>query len=77
MDEELRLLVENSLTKTKPPVEKWSKYELIEANNSKGINVIFLAVSKEAIKRISMSDTIKGAGVVLEITYERTKTAGN
>ena len=44
VEEELRLLVETSLTKTKPPVEKGSKYELIEANNSKGINVSFLAV---------------------------------
>ena len=77
VEEELRLLVETSLTKTKPPVEKWSKYELIEANNSKGINVIFLEVWKEEFKRISMSETIKGARVVLEITYERPKTAGN
>ena len=44
VEEELRLLVETSLTKTKPPVEKGSKYELIEANNSKGINVSFMAV---------------------------------
>ena len=77
VEEELRLLVETSLTKTKPPVEKWSKYELIEANNSKGINVSFMAVWKEEFKRISMSETIKGARVVLEITYERPKTAGN
>ncbi|XP_022895355.1 uncharacterized protein LOC111409547 [Olea europaea var. sylvestris] len=56
----------------------WTKDEIAECNwNSKGLHALFMAVSSEDFRRVSMCETAKEVWDILETTHEGTKTAKN
>jgi len=55
-------------------MEQWSKDEINEYKwNSKGLNAIFMAVSLEEFKRISLCEIAKDVWEILEVTHQGTK----
>ncbi|KAG2708636.1 hypothetical protein I3760_05G201700 [Carya illinoinensis] len=59
-------------------IDDWMKEEITNCNwNSKGLNAIFMAVSLEEFKRISMYEIAKEAWDILEVTHEGTKIVKN
>ncbi|GMH31502.1 hypothetical protein Nepgr_033345 [Nepenthes gracilis] len=59
-------------------LSSWTKEELDACNlNSKGLHAIFMAVSPDEFKRISMCETSKDTCDILEITHEGTKLVKN
>ncbi|XP_041003861.1 uncharacterized protein LOC121249203 [Juglans microcarpa x Juglans regia] len=59
-------------------VDNYSREEISECGwNSKGLNAIFMAVSQEEFKRISMCENCKEAWDILEVTHEGTKAVKN
>ncbi|XP_022873216.1 uncharacterized protein LOC111392180 [Olea europaea var. sylvestris] len=55
----------------------WTKDEIAECNwNSKGLHALFMTVSPEEFKRVSMCETAKEVWDILETTHEGTKTKG-
>ncbi|KAB1227705.1 hypothetical protein CJ030_MR1G005712 [Morella rubra] len=64
--------------KTPKDISTWTINEISECNwNSKGLHSIFMAVSADEFKRISMCETSKAAWDILETTHEGTKTVKN
>ncbi|XP_022897819.1 uncharacterized protein LOC111411529 [Olea europaea var. sylvestris] len=56
----------------------WTKDELNECNwNSKGLHALFMYVSSEEFRRVSMCETVKEVWDILETTHEGTKTVKN
>ena len=64
--------------KTPKDISTWTINEISECNwNSKGLHSIFMAVSADEFKRISMCETSKAAWDILETTHEGTKKVKN
>ncbi|XP_035541467.1 uncharacterized protein LOC118344558 [Juglans regia] len=63
---------------TSKSVDNYSRDEISECGwNNKGLNAIFMAVSQEEFKRISMCENCKQAWDILEVTHEGTKAVKN
>lgn len=63
---------------TPTDISLWSKDELVECNwNSKGLHALFMSVSPEEFRRVSMCETVKEVWDILETTHEGTKTVKN
>ncbi|XP_022849834.1 uncharacterized protein LOC111371915 [Olea europaea var. sylvestris] len=63
-----------------PPtdISLWTKDKLAECNwNCKGLHALFMSVSPEEFRRVSMYDTTKEVWDILETTHEGTKTVKN
>ncbi|XP_022883551.1 uncharacterized protein LOC111400370 [Olea europaea var. sylvestris] len=84
LDEHVWLSVQNGW---KPPstivsgtvnltdISLWTKDEIAECNwNSKGLHALFMVVSPEEFRRVSMCETAKEVWDILETTHEGTKT---
>ncbi|KAG2720351.1 hypothetical protein I3760_02G031800 [Carya illinoinensis] len=73
LDERVWHLVERGWTKPEISIDAWTKDEINNFNlNSKGLNAIFMAVSSEEFKRISMCEIAKEAWDILDVTHEGT-----
>ncbi|KAG2674458.1 hypothetical protein I3760_13G136600 [Carya illinoinensis] len=78
LDERVWYLVERGWTKPETSIDAWTKDEINNCNlNSKGLNAIFMAVSSEEFKRISMCEIAKEAWDILEVTHEGTRIVKN
>ena len=59
-------------------ISLWTKDELAACNwNSKGIHALFMALSPEEFRRVSMCETAKEVWDILETTHEGTKIVKN
>ncbi|XP_022883334.1 uncharacterized protein LOC111400128 [Olea europaea var. sylvestris] len=59
-------------------ISLWTKDEIAECNwNSKGLHALFMAVSPEEFRRVSMCETAKEVWDILETIHEETKTVKN
>ncbi|XP_022891922.1 uncharacterized protein LOC111406778 [Olea europaea var. sylvestris] len=59
-------------------ISLWTKDEIAECNwNSKGLHALFMAVSPEEFRRVSMCESAKEVWDILEITHEGTKMIMN
>ncbi|XP_022853916.1 uncharacterized protein LOC111375345, partial [Olea europaea var. sylvestris] len=59
-------------------ISLWTKDEIAECNwNSKGLHALFMAVSPEEFRRVSMCETAKEVWDILETTHGGTKTVKN
>ena len=66
LDEKVWQAVEISWTKPKEAPANWDDAKIKAANfNSKGLNVLFSAVSNEEFKKISSTKTTKEAWIIL------------
>ncbi|KAG2685396.1 hypothetical protein I3760_10G123700 [Carya illinoinensis] len=78
LDERVWHLVERGWTKPEISIDAWTKDEINNCNlNSKGLNAIFMAVSSEEFKRISMCEIAKEVWDILEVTHEGTRIVKN
>ncbi|KAG2675601.1 hypothetical protein I3760_12G012400 [Carya illinoinensis] len=78
LDECVWHLVERGWTKPDTSIDAWTKDEINNCNlNSKGLNAIFITVSSEEFKRISMCEIAKEAWDILEVTHEGTRIVKN
>ncbi|KAF5458930.1 hypothetical protein F2P56_022923 [Juglans regia] len=73
---ELVVIIEG--VQTPKSVDNYSRDEISECGwNNKGLNAIFMAVSQEEFKRISMCENCKEAWDILEVTHEGTNAVKN
>ncbi|KAG2667762.1 hypothetical protein I3760_15G130800 [Carya illinoinensis] len=78
LDERVWNAVVRGWTRPETNIDDWTKEEITNCNwNSKGLNAIFMAVSPEEFKRISMCEIAKEAWDILEVTHEGTKIVKN
>ena len=62
LDEKVLLTMESGWTRPISLVEEWTKEQSSSCNwNNKGLNAIFVAVSLDEFKRISMCENAKDA----------------
>ena len=62
-------------TKPKEALANWDDAKIKAANfNSRALNVLFSAITNEEFKKISSTKTAKEAWIILQTTYEGTKT---
>ena len=61
-------------TKPKEVLADWDEAKIKAANfNSRALNALFSAMSNEEFKKISLTETTKEAGTILQTTYKGTK----
>ena len=66
--------VEISWTKSKEAPADWDDAKIKAANfNSRALNALFSAVTNEEFKKISYTETVKEAWIILQTTYKGTK----
>ena len=74
LDEKVWQGVEIGWTKPKEAPADWDEAKIKAANfNSRALNALFNAVTKEEFKKISSTETTKEAWTILQTTYEGTK----
>ena len=74
LDEKVWQAGETSWTKPKKASADCDDAKIKVANsNSRALNVIFSAVTKEEFKKISSTETVKEIWTILQTTYEGTK----
>ncbi|XP_022866694.1 uncharacterized protein LOC111386456 [Olea europaea var. sylvestris] len=60
------------------PIENWTKIELDNCNwNSKALHALFMAISPEEFRRVSMCEVAKDVWDILETTHEGTQAVKN
>ena len=75
LDEKVWQAVEVGWTKPKEVLADWDDAKIKAANfNSRALNALFSADTNEEFKKISSTDTAKEAWIILQTTYEGTKT---
>ena len=75
LDEKVWQVVEIGWTKPKEAPADWDDAEIKVVNfNSRALNALFSAVTNEEFKKISSTETAKEAWIILQTTYEGTKT---
>lgn len=73
LDERIWVSIEKGWTRLTTDIDLWSMDDLDACNwNNKGLNAIFMAVSPEEFKRVSMCE-IAEAWDILEVTHKGTK----
>jgi hypothetical protein len=78
LDEHVWIFVERGWNKSTTNIDMLFKDELNACNlNSKGVHAIFMAVSPNEFKRVSMCEIAKEAWDILEVAHEGTKTVKN
>ena len=74
LDEKGWQAVEIGWTKPKEAPANWDEAKIKAANfNSRALNALFSAITKEEFKKISFTETAKEAWTILQTTYEGTK----
>ena len=74
LDEKVWQAVEIGWTKPKEAPADWDEAKVKAANfNSKALNALFSAVTNKEFKKISSTETVKEAWIILQTTYEGTK----
>ena len=74
LDEKVWQAVEIGWTKLKEVPADWDDAKIRAANfNSRALNALFSAVTKEEFKKISSTETSKEAWTIFRTTYEGTK----
>ena len=74
LDENVWQAVEIGWTKPKEAPANWDEANIKAAKfNSRALNVLFSAVNNEEFKKMSSTETAKGAWTILQTTYEGTK----
>ena len=74
LDEKVWQAVEIGWTKPKEMPADWDEAKIKAANfNSRALNALFSAVTKEEFKKISYTKTAKEAWTILQTTYKGTK----
>ena len=74
LDEKGWQAVEIGWTKPKEASANWDEAKIKAANfNSRALNALFSAITKEEFKKISFTETAKEAWTILQTTYEGTK----
>ena len=75
LDKKVWQAVKIGWTKPKEALENWDDAKIKAANfNSRALNVLFSAITNEEFKKISSTKTAKEAWIILQTTYEGTKT---
>ena len=78
LDEKVWQAVEIGWTKPKEALADWDEAKVKAANfNSKALNALFNAVTNKEFKKISSTETVKEAWIILQTTYEGTKAVKN
>ncbi|KAG2701572.1 hypothetical protein I3760_06G052000 [Carya illinoinensis] len=71
LDKRVWYAMERGWTKFETTLDAWTRDEITNCNwNSKGLNVIFMVVSPEEFKRISMCEIVKEVWNILEVIRE-------
>ena len=74
LDEKVWQAVEIGWTKPKEAPTDWDEAKIKVANfNSRALNVLFCVVTNEEFKKISFTETVKEAWIILQTTYEGNK----
>ena len=74
LDEKGWQAVEIGWTKPKEAPANWDEAKIKADNfNSRALNALFSAITKEEFKKISFTETAKEAWTILQTTYEGTK----
>jgi hypothetical protein len=74
LDEKVWNLVEHGWTKLESPFSDWTRDKSTYYNwNNKGLNAIFMTMSPDEIKSISICEIAKEAWDIFEVTYKGTK----
>ena len=74
LDEKVWQAVKIGWTKSKEALADWDEAKIKVTNfNSRALNVLFSAVNNEEFKKMSSTETAKGAWTILQTTYEGTK----
>ena len=75
LDEKAWQTMEIGQTKLKEVSTDWNDAKIKAKNfNSRGLNALFIAVTNKEFKKISSIKTAKEAWIILQKTYEGTKT---
>ena len=75
LDKKVWQAVKIGWTKPKEVLANWDDAKIKAANfNSRALNVLFSAITNEEFKKISSTKTAKEAWIILQTTYEGTKT---
>ena len=75
LDKKVWQAVKIGWTKPKEALANWDDAKIKAANfNSRALNVLFSAITNEEFKKISSTKTAKEAWIILQTTYEGTKT---
>ena len=78
LDEKVWLAVEVGWKNPEEPLASWDDTKIKAAKfNSRALNALFSAVTNEEFKKISSTDTVKEAWIILQNTYESTKAVKN
>ena len=74
LDEKVWQAVKIGWTKSKEALADWDEAKIKVTNfNSRALNVLFSAVNNEEFKKMSSTETAKGAWTILQTTYEGIK----
>ena len=74
LDKKVWQAVKIGWTKSKEALADWDEAKIKVTNfNSRALNVLFSAVNNEEFKKMSSTETAKGAWTILQTTYEGTK----
>ena len=78
LDKKVWQAIEIGWTKPKEAPADWDEAKVKAANfNSKALNALFSAVTNKEFKKISSTETVKEAWIILQTTYEGTKAVKN
>ena len=74
LDEKVWQAVKIGWTKSKEALANWDEAKIKATNfNSRALNSLFSEVNNEEFKKMSSTETAKGAWTILQTTYEGTK----
>ena len=78
LDKKVWQAIEIGWPKPKEAPADWDEAKVKAANfNSKALNALFSAVTNKEFKKISSTETVKEAWIILQTTYEGTKAVKN
>ena len=78
LDKKVWQAIEIGWTKPKEAPADWDEAKVKAANfNSKALNALFSVVTNKEFKKISSTETVKEAWIILQTTYEGTKAVKN
>ena len=78
LDEKVWQAIKISWTKPKEVPADWDEAKIKVVNfNSRALNALFSVITNEEFKKISSTETVKEAWIILQTTYKGTKTVKN
>jgi hypothetical protein len=78
LDKKVWYSVEHGWTKPETLFNNWTKDKSTSYHwNNKGLDIIFITMSPDEFKRISMCEITKKTWDIIEVTHEGTKTMKN